>query len=490
MVPTTAAMSDLGGRRYRRLCPVQLSRQPIRIYACQAGTTALCQVWLYPPSQGLWIWLLVLYQHHKNRAHPVPVRPPPPTPLRSRANTPISSPPSGWQEGKRAVQQVIPGGEMPADLPNTRPSMYYSVRRSVGLVTKKPLILICWFATLATLCELSAASSADQVAGVADGSGTTADESRSSSMQAFQSAGLIPQILARAPKDVLQVGCLSRCSAVKPAPVLQKNVPLQSEMKWNENHSLPFRGLTQKNLSRNEKYSRFCFSIFSFPLHFALNGWLWTELQTFMIRKRHFCLVSLLLLLSMTFMMFLLCLMLISTLCFQCSEVAGVPAVHCLPAVTPSLLFLLFILLLESCCWHSFCFWCFRHRLYPVYCLRPCCACSPFCFSIHAVVGVSFAVGVLMLLTSLLLLGFPPLLLAFLLFKGTQDWDFLWLRFWNLFYFFFIYVKILRFYKKNFDWAIIGGGTFRKFNQLNASGTTLCVDLGSKCQILFPLVWD
>jgi hypothetical protein len=29
---------------------------------------------------------------------------------------------------------------------------------------------------------------------------------------------------------------------------------------------------------------------------------------------------------------------------------------------------------------------------------------------------------------------------------------------------------------------------FRKFNQLNASGTTLCVDLGSKCQILFPLV--
>ncbi len=29
---------------------------------------------------------------------------------------------------------------------------------------------------------------------------------------------------------------------------------------------------------------------------------------------------------------------------------------------------------------------------------------------------------------------------------------------------------------------------FRKFNQLNAPGTTLCVDLGSKCQILFPLV--
>ena len=31
---------------------------------------------------------------------------------------------------------------------------------------------------------------------------------------------------------------------------------------------------------------------------------------------------------------------------------------------------------------------------------------------------------------------------------------------------------------------------FWKFNQLNAPGTTLCVDLGSKCQILFPLVWD
>jgi hypothetical protein len=98
---------------------------------------------------------------------------------------------------------------MSADLPNKRPTMYCSGRRSLGLAAKKSLILICWFATLATLCELSAASSADLVAGVADGSGTTADESRSSSMQAFQSAGLIPQILARAPKDVLQVGCPS-----------------------------------------------------------------------------------------------------------------------------------------------------------------------------------------------------------------------------------------------------------------------------------------
>ncbi len=37
-----------------------------------------------------------------------------------------------------------------------------------------------------------------------------------------------------------------------------------------------------------------------------------------------------------------------------------------------------------------------------------------------------------------------------LLFKGTQDWDFFWLRFWNLYYFFISYVKILRFYKKKF----------------------------------------
>jgi hypothetical protein len=34
------------------------------------------------------------------------------------------------------------------------------------------------------------------------------------------------------------------------------------------------------------------------------------------------------------------------------------------------------------------------------------------------------------------------------LLKGTQDWDFFWLRFWNLYYFFISYVKILRFYNK------------------------------------------
>ncbi len=34
--------------------------------------------------------------------------------------------------------------------------------------------------------------------------------------------------------------------------------------------------------------------------------------------------------------------------------------------------------------------------------------------------------------------------------KGTQDWEFFLLRFWNLHYFFVSYVKILRFYKKKF----------------------------------------
>ncbi len=112
--------------------------------------------------------------------------------------------------------------------------------------------------------------------------------------------------------------------------------------------------------------------------------------------------------------------------------------------------------------------------------------------------------------------------------KGTQDWEFFWLRFWNLRYFFVSYVKILRFYRKFFLIGPLLGEVrffhvvlglcrmkinvelgkkfffsssimdpkydpilvFWKFNQLNAPGTTLCVDLGSKCQILCLLVWD
>jgi hypothetical protein len=34
--------------------------------------------------------------------------------------------------------------------------------------------------------------------------------------------------------------------------------------------------------------------------------------------------------------------------------------------------------------------------------------------------------------------------------KGTQDWEFFWLQFRNLRYFFVSYIKILRLYKKNF----------------------------------------
>ncbi len=112
-------------------------------------------------------------------------------------------------------------------------------------------------------------------------------------------------------------------------------------------------------------------------------------------------------------------------------------------------------------------------------------------------------------------------------FKGTQDWEFFWLRFWNLHYFFVSCGKILIFYTKNFLIGPLLGEVrffrvvlglrgmkknfevdqnflfssimdpkydpilvFWKFNQLNAPGTTLCGDLGSKCRILFPLVWD
>ncbi len=45
--------------------------------------------------------------------------------------------------------------------------------------------------------------------------------------------------------------------------------------------------------------------------------------------------------------------------------------------------------------------------------------------------------------------GFLPSFIIFIL-KGTQDWKFFWLRFWNLYYFFVSYVKILRFYRKMF----------------------------------------
>ncbi len=37
-----------------------------------------------------------------------------------------------------------------------------------------------------------------------------------------------------------------------------------------------------------------------------------------------------------------------------------------------------------------------------------------------------------------------------IVFKGTQEWEFFWLRFWILYSFIVSYVKILRFCKKNF----------------------------------------
>ncbi len=62
--------------------------------------------------------------------------------------------------------------------------------------------------------------------------------------------------------------------------------------------------------------------------------------------------------------------------------------------------------------------------------------------------------------------------------KGTQDWDFFRLGFWNLYYFFVIYVKILRFYKKKiFDWPLNGGDTIIPLS-LRLRG------------IEFSLVWD
>ncbi len=67
------------------------------------------------------------------------------------------------------------------------------------------------------------------------------------------------------------------------------------------------------------------------------------------------------------------------------------------------------------------------------------------CISIHLCVtssgNYSFCFWLILLYTQ------PPFFLSF---KGTQEWEFFWLRFWNLRYFFVSYVKILRFYKKIF----------------------------------------
>ncbi len=112
------------------------------------------------------------------------------------------------------------------------------------------------------------------------------------------------------------------------------------------------------------------------------------------------------------------------------------------------------------------------------------------------------------------------------LFKGTQEWEFFWLRFLILYYFIVSYVKILRFCKKNF---LIGPVleqvrffrvvlrlrgmeknfelgkkniffiflfmnplyelilVFPKFDPLTAPEMALCVNLGPKCQNLSSL---
>ncbi len=119
------------------------------------------------------------------------------------------------------------------------------------------------------------------------------------------------------------------------------------------------------------------------------------------------------------------------------------------------------------------------------------------------------------------------ILLQFSQYKGTQDWEFFWLRFWFLYCFNTSYPLIWRFCNKQFLIGPLWGeaGLFRvvlrlrgmkifwnlgqiffflslviplyflkiifpKFDPLTVTGMALCVDLGPKCHNLFPLVWD
>ncbi len=73
--------------------------------------------------------------------------------------------------------------------------------------------------------------------------------------------------------------------------------------------------------------------------------------------------------------------------------------------------------------------------------------------------------------------------------KGTQDWDFFWLRFWNLYYFFVSYVKILRFYKKI---ILIGPfwGEVRFFRVvLGLRGIKIVFNLGQKIFFFQHHIW-
>jgi hypothetical protein len=73
--------------------------------------------------------------------------------------------------------------------------------------------------------------------------------------------------------------------------------------------------------------------------------------------------------------------------------------------------------------------------------------------------------------------------------KGTQDWEFFWLRFWNLRYFFDSHVKILRLYQKKF---LIGPslGEVRFFCVvLGLRGMKTNFELGSKKIFFLLQLW-
>ena len=74
-------------------------------------------------------------------------------------------------------------------------------------------------------------------------------------------------------------------------------------------------------------------------------------------------------------------------------------------------------------------------------------------------------------------------------FQGTQDWDFFWFRFWNLYYFFDSYVKILRFKKKNFLIEPFWGEVRFFHVVLRLRGIKIVVNLGQKKKF-FNIIYD
>ncbi len=80
-------------------------------------------------------------------------------------------------------------------------------------------------------------------------------------------------------------------------------------------------------------------------------------------------------------------------------------------------------------------------------------------------------------------------------FKGTQDWEFFWLRFWILSNFIVTYAWIIRFWWNFFYWTIIGGATiielFHVVLRLRAMKNIF--ELGQKNILIFfiyePFIW-